>query len=117
MVDIAALAEFSRNNCIAICSGLVPANLLTTLTTLILVVLNRPRNQLRFSVIIAVNLALILALHVVSWWVIGVVQAPTFILLALSTVCLALNGWAIVQKRGWVALISHQPKWLKLIHE
>ncbi len=101
MIDFFALGEFSRNNCIAICSALVPANLIASLLTLIFVFFERPRNHLRVSALIAISFAIILALHVASWWVIGVVQPPTFILLALSAVCLGLNGWGMAQKGHW----------------
>ncbi|HAC63953.1 MAG TPA: hypothetical protein DCF68_10545 [Cyanothece sp. UBA12306] len=114
MLDLVALGEFSRNNCIAICSVLVPANLLATLTTLIFVLINKPKNQKRVSVIIAISLAIILSLHVASWWVIGIVKAQTFILLSLSIICLVLNCWAIVQKRNWFPIVSRQIKWLNL---
>ncbi|WP_348250389.1 hypothetical protein [Leptolyngbya sp. NM2-A1] len=39
--------------------------------------------------------ALALLLHDFTWFSIGVVMAPTYILLALACVCLSLNIWAI----------------------
>ncbi|MGF1494452.1 MAG: hypothetical protein ACFBSC_18820 [Microcoleaceae cyanobacterium] len=94
------LAEFSRINCLTICAGLVPANLIATLQTLIF-------TGLKFSTskYSALNLPLmtsfasayagLMVLHVYTWFCIGVVQAPTFILLFLGGVCLGLNSWAI----------------------
>ena len=91
MLDISAVFEFSRAHCIAICAVLVPANLLVTLQTMIWVWLRRPLIQVQGSVAVASLLALILLLHVVTWWVIGVVMAPTYILSALGCFCIALN--------------------------
>ncbi|MEA5535519.1 hypothetical protein [Crocosphaera sp. XPORK-15E] len=106
MFDIISLGEFSRNNCVGICAFLVPTNLLATLLSLIFVVIKPSRFKLITSVIIGISLALILSLHVASWWIVGVIQAPTFILLALSTVCLGLNIWAITQKNNLDWLFS-----------
>ena len=97
MFDIISLGEFSRNHCVGICAFLVPANLLSTLLSLIFVVVNPPRIKLLTSVTIATIFAIILSLHVASWWIVGVIQAPTFILLALATVCISLNLWAIAE--------------------
>ncbi|MEA5511098.1 hypothetical protein VB715_15090 [Crocosphaera sp. UHCC 0190] len=108
MFDIISLGEFSRNNCVGICAFLVPANLLTTLLSLIFVVIKPSRWKLMTSVVIAMSFALILSLHVVSWWIVGVIQAPTFILLALSTVCIGLNIWVMLefrQDKPWLSKI------------
>jgi hypothetical protein len=39
--------------------------------------------------------ALLMILHVISWFIVGVVMAPTFILMFLGTVCLAVNVMAV----------------------
>jgi prepilin signal peptidase PulO-like enzyme (type II secretory pathway) len=95
MIDINSIFEFSRNHCLAICGFLVPANLLATLQTLILVGLNRPRYQVQRATAIAIAFALVMILHVYTWFAVGVVMAPTYILLFLGSVCLCLNMWAL----------------------
>lgn len=89
------LFEFSRNHCIAICALLVPANLLLTFGTILLVIRLCPLTQVYLSVFAASLSALILLLHDFTWFSIGVVMAPTYILLSLTCVCLSLNLWAI----------------------
>ena len=89
------LFEFSRNHCIAICALLVPANLLLTLGSIFLVIRLRPLTQVYLSVFAASLSALVLLLHDFTWFSIGVVMSPTYILLALACVCLSLNLWAI----------------------
>ena len=95
MIDINSIFEFSRNHCLAICGFLVPANLLATLQTLILVGLNREQYQLQRAIAIAITCALVMILHVYTWFAVGVVMAPTYILLLLGSVCLCLNMWAL----------------------
>lgn len=96
MLDFNPLFEFSRTHCIAICAFLVPANLLTTLRTLILVGLHRPQVQVRRSVGVAGICALVMILHVLTWFMVGVVMAPTYILLFLGSICLGANLWAVL---------------------
>jgi hypothetical protein len=102
MLDISAVFEFSRAHCITICAVLVPANLLATLQTMIWVWQRRPLPQVQGRATIASLFALILLLHVITWWVIGVVMAPTYILSALGCVCIAVNLGcvAIALRRG-----------------
>ncbi|HEY9644116.1 MAG TPA: hypothetical protein V6C57_26725, partial [Coleofasciculaceae cyanobacterium] len=78
MLDISAVFEFSRTHCIAICAVLVPANLLATLQTMLWVWFRRPFAQVQRMAALASILALILLLHVITWWVVGVVMAPTY---------------------------------------
>ncbi len=99
MFDLEPLFEFSRNNCIAICAFLVPANLLTTLQTMILVFLKRPLLNSNLSAAIAITFALTLFFHVATWFMIGVVTPVTFILGALGTTCILINLSAIVYRR------------------
>lgn len=89
------LFEFSFNHCIAICAFLVPANLLLTLWTIVLVGQVRSPTQIYLATLAASLAALILLLHDFTWFSIGVVMAPTYILLILGGVCLSLNLWAI----------------------
>lgn len=84
------LGEFSRQNCLAICAALVPLNLLATLGTMILAYGHSPWRWATGA--IALTFAHLLILHVVSWWVVGVVMLPTFILPLLALLCLGING-------------------------
>jgi hypothetical protein len=95
MLNFDSLDEFSRQNCIAICAFLVPANLLTTLQTLISLFKNRPIAQIRLSAILSVVFGLTLFLHVSTWLAIGVVTPVTFILFSLGSTCVAINLVAI----------------------
>ncbi|MDJ0897620.1 MAG: hypothetical protein QNJ55_02330 [Xenococcus sp. MO_188.B8] len=99
MFDLEPLFEFSRNNCIAICAFLVPANLITTLQTMILVFLKRPLLTTSLSAAIAITFALTLFFHVATWFIIGVVTPVTFILGALGTTCILINLAAIIYRR------------------
>uniref|UniRef100_B8HRP8 Uncharacterized protein n=1 Tax=Cyanothece sp. (strain PCC 7425 / ATCC 29141) TaxID=395961 RepID=B8HRP8_CYAP4 len=98
MLTLEPLFEFSRSHCVAICAVLVPANLLSTLHTLLLLIFPR-QAYLGRSVVLSITLASLLLLHVFSWFIVGIVRPPTYILLALSTVCLSLNGWALWYSR------------------
>lgn len=99
MLTLEPLFEFSRSHCVAICTVLVPANLLSTLHTLLLLIFPRSQAYLGRSVLLSITLASLLLLHVFSWFIVGIVRPPTYILLALSTVCLSLNGWAFWYSR------------------
>ncbi len=87
--------EFSRTHCIGICAFLVPANLLATLQTMIFTSWPRFRSPVPLMVTVASLYALVMVFHVFTWFAIGVVMAPTFILLFLASVCLTINFWAI----------------------
>lgn len=89
------LFEFSRNHCVAICAFLVPASLLSTFCTIFLVIRPHPLFQAYWSAVITGLFASALLLHDFTWFNIGVVLAPTYILLALVCICLSLNVWAI----------------------
>ncbi len=95
MIDLTTLAEFSRNNCLGICAFLIPFNLLATLQTLIFIGLNRPPSQILLISGFASLYSGLMVLHVFSWFLIGVVMIPTYILLSLGTTCLGINIWAI----------------------
>jgi asparagine N-glycosylation enzyme membrane subunit Stt3 len=106
MLDFNALFEFSRANCIAICAFLVPANLLLTLRTIVFTGLSRPQVQVRQAAVLACIPALVMILHVWTWFLIGVIMAPTFILLWLASTCLGINFWAITYPQSLVRLLS-----------
>ncbi len=96
MLDFSTLADFSRANCIGICAFLVPANLLATIFTIILAVLNRPKEQIWQSLSLASIFATAMIYHVYTWFAVGVVMLPTYILLALAITCLLTNFAAVI---------------------
>ncbi len=95
MIDFTTIAEFSRANCLEICSFLVPFNLLATLQTLIFIGLNRPASQIFLIAGFASLYSGLMVLHVFTWFMIGVVMIPTYVLLLLGTTCLIINIWAV----------------------
>jgi hypothetical protein len=105
MLDFNTVTEFSHTYCVAICAFLVPANLLTTLQTVILTGLNRPRIKVQASVLVASIFAITMIFHVFTWFVIGVVMPPTFILLFMAVICLIINIWAIAHPASIIQLI------------
>lgn len=107
MVDLNPLFEFSRANCVAICAFLVPANLLATIQAMVFVGLNRPSSQVGLITAFAALYALTMILHVGTWFMIGVVMLPTFILLWLGFTCLAVNVWAIAHPSSMASLLRH----------
>lgn len=107
MIDFATISEFSRNNCVAICSFLVPANLLATLQTLLFVWLECPASQLRRTSILASTFAILIIFHVFSWFLVGVVTPVTFILIALGSVCLAINFCAVAYSPPFSRLLQY----------
>ncbi len=94
MIALELLAAWSRTHCVAICAVLVPANLLATLQTLILGGLRFPPASIRCMSGVAMIYAALMISHVLSWYVIGVIRVPTFILLGLAGLCLSINLWA-----------------------
>ncbi|MBD2481636.1 hypothetical protein [Planktothrix sp. FACHB-1365] len=95
MIDFTTIAEFSRNNCLGICAFLVPFNLLATLQTLIFIGLNRPQSQILLISGFASLYSGLMVLHVFTWFMIGVVMIPTYVLLLLGTTCLIINIGAV----------------------
>jgi hypothetical protein len=106
MPILTVLIEFSHRYCVEICTFLVPANLLATCRTLVSVGRNQPPQKRRSTVVLATTFALIMALHVFSWLLAGIVMPPTFILLALSCVCLSINGWSILHPNSLHRLLT-----------
>ncbi|MEG4344648.1 hypothetical protein QUB70_15320 [Microcoleus sp. A003_D6] len=105
MLDFNTVTEFSYTYCIGICAFLVPANLLTTLQTAILTGLNRPRIQVWASAVVASIWATAMIFHVFTWFAIGVVMPPTYILLVMGITCLTINVWAIAHPASMMQLI------------
>ena len=78
------LGNFSRSHCISICAFLIPANLIATSQTLLFTFWKRSPLQVLTMTAIASFYALLMISHVISWYAIGVVMAPTFILTFLG---------------------------------
>ncbi len=93
MLDLNTLADFSRANCISICAFLVPANLIATALTMILVFLHRQRlsQQVGQACGLASFFAVVMILHVYTWFQVGIVRPQTYILLSLAVSCLLTN--------------------------
>jgi hypothetical protein len=100
MFDFQPLFEFSRQHCVAICSLLVPANLLTTIATLVFVITDQSLTKMRWSRGIASVLASTLFLHVSTWFMIGIITPVTFILFALGSTCLIVNLLAVTYRQS-----------------
>jgi hypothetical protein len=105
MFDFNTVADFSHRYCVEICAFLVPANLLASLQTIIFTGIKRPRIQVNLMVCFASIYSLVMIFHVFTWFAIGVVMVPTYILLFLATICLGINIWAIVHSPSMTRLI------------
>jgi len=81
---------------VLICAALVPANLIATIQTLTFVWVGRSQIQQRWMASVASIYATIMVLHVLTWLMIGVVMAPTYILLSLGSLCLCINGGVLI---------------------
>lgn len=101
MLDFNTLAEFSRSNCVGICAFLVPANLLATLLTIILTALHRPSSQVWQAAGIASIFAFVMVMHVYTWFAVGVVMPPTYILLSLAITCWLANLAAVIWQKHY----------------
>lgn len=99
MLDLEPVFNFSRQNCVAMCSFLVPANLITTITTLTLVARNQSLPAIIWSTTIAGIFSATLFLHVSTWFMIGIITPVTFILFGLGTTCLLINALAIIYRQ------------------
>ncbi|MDY6784276.1 MAG: hypothetical protein SW833_17305 [Cyanobacteriota bacterium] len=92
--DLATLLNFSHSNCVAICAFLIPANLFATAYTLFVFFFKQSPVQVRLAALGASSFGLLMILHVLSWFAIGVITPVTFILNALAATCLLANGCA-----------------------
>ncbi|MDX1978577.1 MAG: hypothetical protein SFT94_12965 [Pseudanabaenaceae cyanobacterium bins.68] len=88
------ITDFSCQHCLAICAVLVPANLVITSQSLLMLGLGSA-DHLRVVASGSLIYAIALVGHVWLWWNLGVVMAPTFVLLGLALVCLGINLSAI----------------------
>jgi hypothetical protein len=96
MLELNNIAEFSRCHCIGICAVLVPINLSLTIITMSSIALGRSKAIVHATVGLSILPALVLLLHVISWWAIGVVMLPTYILPVLAITCLTINTYAVI---------------------
>lgn len=87
------LCEFSRCHCIAICGGLVPFNLILSFLTLVYVVRQASPGLIQKNAIAVYGGVTLMVLHVSTWFLVGVVMIPTFLLPAFGAVCVAINLW------------------------
>jgi hypothetical protein len=69
---------------------------------MILTALRRPQVQVWQAAGIASIFALVMVFHVFTWFLVGVVMVPTYVLLWLGTSCLLTNLGAIAY-RSWSA--------------
>lgn len=106
MLNLASLFEFSRQHCVAICSFLVPAILIVTITTLVLAATNKSLVKMYWSNRIALVLELTLFLHVSTWFIIGVVTPVTFVLFGLGFSCLIFNSLMVIYHKEIAQLFS-----------
>lgn len=109
MFDLEPIFEFSRNNCVTICSFLIPANLLATLLTFILSITGQSLSKISLTVAIATSFSLTLFLHVSTWFIVGVITPVTFILLGLGMSCLLTNISLLIyhqQLAQWRSLLA-----------
>jgi len=96
MFDFNNIIEFSHLYCVAICGFLVPINVLASLQQIIFTILHRPKKEINLMALVASFYALMIILHVGSWFIVGVVRIQTFILLWFASCCLITNIWAVV---------------------
>jgi hypothetical protein len=106
MLDFNTLAELSRANCAGICAFLIPANILSTLLTIVITATNRPTVQVWQAAGFASIFAWVMMFHVYTWFMIGVVMLPTYILLVLAVTCLLANLAAILWQTNALGLVS-----------
>lgn len=95
MFDLTNLAELSRTHCVSLCAFLVPAILITTCLTMVLAALRRSKTKVWQSAGVAGIFAVVLLWHVYTWFEVGIVMIPTYVLLWLSSSCLVSNSCAI----------------------
>lgn len=104
MSNFELLSEFSMTHCVALCAFLVPANLLVSLQIILFAAFERPRYQLWLMATVSGLYVSMLVLHDLSWFMIGVIETPTFGLIFVAALCLGVNAWAIARPGYFVYL-------------
>jgi len=89
------IIEFSHLYCVEICTLLVSMNVLASLQPIIFTVLHRPKKEINLISLVASFYALMIILHLGSWFIVGVVRIQTFILLLFAACSLITNIWAV----------------------
>ena len=116
MFDFNNIIEFSHLYCVAICGLLVPMNVLASLQPIIFTVLHRPKKEINLMALVASFYALMIILHVGSWFIVGVVRIQTFILLLFASCSLMTNIWAVIHGSSMRATIQFLQQFiLKLV--
>jgi hypothetical protein len=113
MLNIEHWFELSRTYCIPICAILVPANLLATLQTMIFAGFGQSTRRVYIMAVGSGFYALLLLLHVFTWFAIGVVMAPTYILTCLGFTCITINICALLYKHYWATPLALHQIWLR----
>ncbi|MDJ0557162.1 MAG: hypothetical protein QNJ68_22500 [Microcoleaceae cyanobacterium MO_207.B10] len=106
MLTLNSIIEFSQINCLAICSVLVPINLLASLQSIIFTALRRPQKDINVMALFASFYALMIILHVGTWFIVGVVRIETFVLLSFASCCLIVNIWSVSHGSSLRAIIQ-----------
>ncbi|WP_235620714.1 hypothetical protein [Halothece sp. PCC 7418] len=106
MITLLDLFAFSRQYCVTICGMLIPANLLLTSVTLLLLVRQLPTINLRWNAGFAMISAFAMIFHVFTWLAVGVVMTPTYLLLSLAITCLGINSYAIFAPQRFRQLLG-----------
>lgn len=93
MPDLTALMAFSHTHCTSICALLIPALLVASTQVMLFSALGRSQTQVRLMAAVSCLYALVLVLHILTWFVIGVILPATFLLLLLAIACSTLSLW------------------------
>ena len=112
MFDFNNLIQFSHTYCIEICGFLVPMNVLASLQPIIFTVVHRPKKEINLMALVASFYALMIILHVGSWFIVGVVRIQTFILLSFASCSLMTNVWAVSHGSSMRATIQFLRKFI-----
>ncbi len=112
MLDFNSLLAFSHRHCVAICAVMVPVNLLATTQTILLTALVHPGKRAWVAAGFASLCSGVMVLHVLTWFLVGVIAVPTFVLLTLGSVCLGVNLWAVLSPASLVGVLAHLKEWI-----
>ena len=117
MLTLNSIIEFSQINCLAICSFLVPINLLAPVQSIIFTALHRPKKEINVMALFASFYALMIILHIGTWFIVGVVRVETFILFSFASCCLIVNIWAVSHGSSMRRIIQFLQHYLVKISE
>lgn len=100
------MMHFSHTYCVSICGFFMVFNVLGTGQTVLFTGLNLPSWQIKLMASMSSLFALVIISHVFSWFVVGVVQWQTFVLLFLCSLFLAINIWAFCDANSQRKLLN-----------